>query len=202
MGPMILGVIAATVGWYFIFGTGSLNFWWGMAGATTALALWSILWAGDKRRRMFRFKPSYFFWGLISAAILYFIFWAGDLVSAQLFSFAPAQIASIYANRVGMDPAAMALLLFFIIGPAEEIFWRGMVQRTIARNFGDNTGLVTGAVIYALVHLWSANFILVMAALICGLYWGWIYQRTDSLWPSMVSHAVWDVIIFLVYPIR
>ncbi len=42
---------------------------------------------------------------------------------------------------------------------------------------------------------------LFMAAAICGLYWGLVFYTTRSLWPGIISHAVWDVFVFLVAPI-
>ena len=58
------------------------------------------------------------------------------------------------------------------------------------------------AVIYALVHIWSFNFMLIMAALVAGLVWGLVYRLCPKALPALiVSHAVWDALIFVVLPI-
>jgi membrane protease YdiL (CAAX protease family) len=129
------------------------------------------------------------------------IFWLGNLVSTWILPLAPAQVDAIYGNKAQLDARIVGLLLFFWIGPAEEIFWRGMVQRELSEFFGRNMGWIAGALIYAGVHLWAGNFILFMAALIAGLYWGWLYKRFGSLWPGIISHSIWDVTIFLVAPV-
>ncbi len=198
---MITGAVFAALFWLVLFGLELVDFWWGMTVAAGLLAAWSIAFSGDDRRALFEFKRNYIFWGLFSAAVLYVVFWSGDFLSRVIFDFASHQIDSIYDKRAQMDHWKIGLLLFFLIGPAEEIFWRGMVQRVLSKKYDAVIGWIAGAFIYAAVHLWAANFVLFMAALICGLFWGWIYMRFRSLWPAIISHAVWDVMIFLVLPL-
>ncbi len=198
---MIIGAAAAALFWYILFDLQAVNFWWGMTSASGILAVWSVFFAGNKRREIFRLELFHIAAGLAFAAVLYVIFWLGDYFAKLLFDFASGQIESIYANREQLESWKIGLLLFFWIGPAEEIFWRGMVQRVLSDRFGANIGWIAGALLYGAVHLWAGNFILFMAALICGLFWGWIYKKFGSLWPGIISHAVWDVIIFLIIPI-
>ena len=199
--PMITGAVFAALFWLVLFGLELVNFWWGMTAAAGLLAAWSIAFSGDDHSVLFEFKKSYIFWGLLSAVVLYAVFWTGNFLSRLILDFASGQIDSIYSNKAQMDHWKIGLLLFFWIGPAEEIFWRGMVQRVLSKRYGRIFGWVVASIIYAVVHLWAANFILFMAALICGLFWGWIYMRFRSLWPAIISHAVWDVAIFLILPL-
>lgn len=173
-----------------------------MTAASGLLAVWSICYAKEDRKRLFDFRPSYILWGIGSAAILYIVFWIGGAVSTRIFGFASSQIDSIYANKAQMNPWMLGLLLLFWIGPAEEIFWRGMGQRVLSKWLGSNVGWILGALVYAAVHLWAANFILFMAALIGGLYWGWLYKRFGSLWPGIISHALWDLVVFIILPLK
>ncbi len=198
---MITGAVFAALFWLVLFGLELVDFWWGMTAAAGLLAAWSMAFSGDDRRALFEFKRGYIFWGFFSAAILYAVFWSGDFLSRVMFDFASHQIDSIHDKRGQMDHWKIGLFLFFLIGPAEEIFWRGMVQRVLAKRYNVIVGWIVAAFIYAVVHLWAANFILFMAALICGLFWGWIYMRFRSLWPAIISHAVWDVAIFLILPL-
>lgn len=139
--------------------------------------------------------------GLSAAVILYTVFWAGNIVSRWLFSFAGTQIAAVYDNKAQASPYLIALLLALFIGPGEEIFWRGFIQDRLAARWGDWAGFLAATVAYALVHVWSGNLILMLAALIGGLFWGWLYKQTGSLVPGIVSHAVWDLAIFILFPL-
>ena len=96
----------------------------------------------------------------------------------------------------------IALLLLFIIGPAEELFWRGYVQRTLTQRWTANTGFVVTTLIYTAVHLPSMNFMLIMAAFTCGFCWGLLYRLFPQHFPAIVlSHARWDAAAFVWFPL-
>jgi membrane protease YdiL (CAAX protease family) len=94
------------------------------------------------------------------------------------------------------------VLLLLIIGPAEELFWRGYVQRTMTKLHDPNIAFIVTTIIYALVHIWSGNFMLVMAALTAGAVWGLLYRFFPKSLPALVvSHALWDALVFVIVPI-
>ena len=104
------------------------------------------------------------FIGLISAAALYLIFFLGKEISTLIFPFAAHQIGSVYGKGQGTSMGIIFFLLFFITGPAEEIYWRGYVQNSLMHSLGDTKGWLVTTAIYAGVHLWSFNFMLIAAA--------------------------------------
>ncbi len=67
---------------------------------------------------------------------------------------------------------------------------------------GDFRGWLVGSVLYAAVHISSFNFMLVGAAGVAGLFWGFMYWRLGTLWPVVISHAVWTCLAFAVAPIH
>ena len=110
------------------------------------------------------------------------------------------------AMKTGLPTWLIAVLLLCLIGPAEELFWRGYVQRTMSRILGgknpEDKAFIITAVIYALVHIWSFNFMLIMAALVAGLVWGLIYRLRPQALPALiVSHALWDALVFVILTI-
>lgn len=140
--------------------------------------------------------------GIALALALWGVFWVGDKVATWMFPFARPQVDTIYSMKESQSEWIIGLLLLFVIGPAEEIFWRGFVQRGIGVRSTANAAFVATLLIYGLIHVWKFNFMLVMAALVCGLVWGLAYR----LWPKqlfalIVSHAVWDTLVFVVWPI-
>ena len=105
-------------------------------------------------------------------------------------------------DQEGESPWLLAALLLLLIGPAEEIFWRGYVQRTLSKRWNPNAGFVVATLIYALVHAGSCNFMLVMAALVVGAAWGALYRFFPNRFAAIIlSHAVWDVAVFIFFPI-
>ncbi len=140
--------------------------------------------------------------GVLLAAVLWGGFWVGEKASAWLFDFARPQVELIYGMKTGESPWLLSILLLILIGPAEEIFWRGYVQNAFSKRWNPNVGFIVTTLIYALVHIWSFNFMLVMAALVVGAIWGLLYRLyPQKLGALIVSHAVWDVAVFVLFPI-
>lgn len=33
------------------------------------------------------------------------------------------------------------------------------------------------------------------------IYWGWLYKKEKSLLPVIISHGIWDLTIFVIFPL-
>jgi len=55
--------------------------------------------------------------------------------------------------------------------------------------------------LYAAVHLTSRNPVLVLAALVCGLVWGYQYLKFKSVLANIISHICFDLAVFLFLPL-
>jgi membrane protease YdiL (CAAX protease family) len=193
-------VAVATGLWGFAFYLTWLNFWIKIPIAAACLAVLSLalqrLPEGD-----LAFDGPAILRGILSAVCLYFIFWFGKTVSLWLFPFAPQQIGAIYGKGQGFPMPVVFLLLLFVTGPCEEIYWRGFLQRNLVRRYGKWRGWGIATAVYAGVHLWSLNFMLIGAAAVAGAFWGYLYLRWNRLSPVIVSHALWSAFVFAVVPI-
>ena len=178
-----------------------VNFWLMMSISAVVLLTGSTIIQRKDLLEIYRFKTSYILVGIFSAFVLYMVFFVGNFAASQLFSFAKGQINGIYDLRKQSTPVVIGFLVF-LIGPAEEIFWRGVVQHTIAHRLNPIKGCLIASLLYALVHIWAFNFMLFMAALVCGLFWGLVYMKYRSLWPGIISHALWDLFIFVLLPVH
>jgi len=138
--------------------------------------------------------------GIISALILYGIYYGGYLLLQKLFAGTGAWLSGIYGFKRDTYIIKIALLLIFIIGPGEEILWRGYIQRTLGRYSGPTIALVVTSILYALIHIASMNPLLVFAALFGGLFWGMLYIWKKSILINIISHIAWDILIFIVSP--
>lgn len=205
-----LAILAAALLWFYMFSPwthGAPHFWIVMSFSAVALMSLGLGFTPDRKELLKVERPVIqLIGGIILAFALWGVFWVGDKASAWLFDFARPQVENVYSMKAGLPQWLIGLLLVFLIGPAEELFWRGYVQRTMSRLLGgkhpaDLAFLVTAA-IYALVHIWSFNFMLVMAALVAGVVWGFIYRLCPKALPALVvSHALWDVLVFIILPI-
>ncbi len=204
MKAVIFLIILATLLWFLIFSPwtfGKFNFWAGMVPATGILALSGLYLDRKNLKEIYSFKSSYILIGVGSAVVLYLIFLAGNAISKLLFNFAQSQVSNIYLSRQQASPALIAVLLLGWIGPADEIFWRGFVQRRMSDRLGKWSGYLLASLFYAGIHVWAFNFMLFGAALVCGLFWGYLFLHYRSVWPGLISHALWDATVFVLLPI-
>ena len=197
--PLIGTVLLASALWFITFYLTWSIFWIKISASAATLALLSI-WLQPDPREYFKFNGRAIILGLLSAAVLYLIFWTGKAVSAVILPFAGHQIGGIYDKGAGTSMWVIALLLFFITGPAEELYWRGYLQKNLMVRFGRWQGWLLATVIYAAVHIWSFNFMLIGAAFVAGAFWGAMYWYLRDLAPVIISHSVWSAVIFAVLP--
>jgi membrane protease YdiL (CAAX protease family) len=196
---IVLTVGLACVLWFVTFYLSWASFWIKIAFSAATLAILS-LWIQPHRKDQFRFNQSAVLQGLVSAGLLYAIFWIGKTISGTLMPFASTQINGIYQKGLGTHTGIIAALLFFVTGPCEEIYWRGFLQKNLAARFGPWQGWLLATVIYAAVHIWSFNLMLIGAAAMAGAFWGAMFWRYNNLMPVIISHSVWSTVIFAVFP--
>lgn len=203
MRKLTLSCILAALLWFFMFScwtVGLVNFWLMMSISAIILIILSHSF-GREWKEDIRFSWKQVMLGIAIAAILWGLFWVGDKVSQMMFCFAREGVDSIYDMKGETNKWIIAVALLFVIGPAEELFWRGYVQRKLMMKMGKNWGFVVATLIYTLIHIWSFNFMLVMAALVCGMIWGGLYRlRPKWFLALIISHAVWDACAFVVFP--
>ena len=202
MKKLTLSLIVAAALWFIMFSPWTaplVDFWCAMAVSAVVLISLACLFGG---RPQLRLDVRELLLGVLIAVFLWCVFWIGDKLSQQMFSFARPQVDTIYGMKEGQNPWLLSAALLFIIGPAEELFWRGYVQRRLGKCCSLNTAFLTTTAIYALVHLPSLNFMLIMAALVCGLVWGGLYRLMPQHFAAIVlSHALWDAAAFVWFPL-
>lgn len=159
-------------------------------------------WASPEWWKDVRFGLSDLLLGTALAAAMWGVFWIGEYLSTMMFGFARPQVDMIYGMKEGENPLVLTLLMLLIIGPAEEIFWRGYIQKTLSERWNPNIGFIVTTLVYSLVHLPKMNFMLIMAAAVAGFIWGLAYRFfPERLGAIILSHALWDCAVFIWFPI-
>ena len=196
---LLVGSLALAYGLFaFTFKGPRTQFWNRMT--LTGLTLGGLALKTQPRLRETRIGPKDVATGLASAAGLYVVFQIGDRVARVIMPMGASEIDEIYGLRRLGNKQAIAARLVGIIGPAEELYWRGVVQHRLMELFGKPLGTVLGTAAYGGAHLVTGNFTLIGAASVAGGYWGALYALGVSTGALIVSHAAWDVWIFLIAP--
>jgi len=166
----------------------------------TGLGLGSWALATSRPARRIGIGPGRILAGLASALTLYLTFGLGDRFARRFVPGGDADIREIYGLRALRPRAEIATRLAVVIGPAEEVFWRGLVQSALMRRYGRWPGSALAVAGYGGVHLTSGNFTLLGAATTAGAHWCLLYALGMPLGALVVSHVAWDIWIFLVQP--
>jgi uncharacterized protein len=197
-GALAVGLIAAQAAFAATFRGPRSRFWSRMT--YTGLGLGSLAVATSRPARRVRIGPKEVVLGLVSAGTLYVTFKIGDVFARRFVPGGDAQIRDIYTLRTLRPKPEIATRLATIVGPAEELFWRGLVQDALMARYGRWTGAAMAAMAYGGVHVITGNFTLFGAAGIAGAHWCTLYAAGVPLGALVVSHVAWDIWIFLVQP--
>ncbi|MEM9915210.1 MAG: CPBP family intramembrane glutamic endopeptidase [Planctomycetota bacterium] len=83
-----------------------------------------------------------------------------------------------------------------VVGPLlEEIVFRGLLQTLLLEVFGRKarwTAIVIASAVFASVHLGATTWHALPGLFVLGVALGWIYERTGSLLPVYLIHAVFN----------
>lgn len=133
--------------------------------------------------------------GLISLP-LYTVFAALQIAITKMLALKPETglIEPLTAGSVGAF-----LWIWFAVAllPAitEEAMYRGFIQTATVQKWGLGIGLVVASFIFSFAHLEPAGF---LSRIGMGLWFGYLFWRTGSLWPGAVAHTLnntWGVIL-------
>ena len=201
---IVAGILIATVLWFVMFSPWTapyVNFWIMMTVSGVILTSYTT-WSSPGWWRDVKPDMGNIVLGVLLAAMMWVVFWLGDLLSSLMLDFARPQVDSIYGMKDGENPWILSVLLLLIIGPAEEIFWRGYIQKSLSEKWNPNIGFIVTTLIYSLVHLPKFNFMLIMAAAVAGFIWGLAYRLfPEKFGAILISHAIWDCAVFVWFPI-
>ncbi len=95
---------------------------------------------------------------------------------------------------VAVAPVGAALLLM-LAGPLiEEYLFRGMILRGLLENTGRFTAIVVSAVLFGFIHGNLRQFVI---GVTLGATFGWWYERTRSVGPGLLGHAVFNSVTWV-----
>ncbi|MDP8207967.1 MAG: type II CAAX endopeptidase family protein [Candidatus Electryonea clarkiae] len=198
--PLIVSVLSvAAIVWFFLFAVKGTPFWTVIAIATFVLGSISIIVYPDTLRASLKTWLMHIALGLLVAGILYFIFYVGNII-VRLLPFGSSGVEAVYGTKSQASDRTILMLLLFPVGPGEELFWRGLVQRALSARLGPLKGFIIATLLYTAVHLPSMNITLIGAAAVGGIVWGLLYRKVKHIGPGIVSHAIWDAAVFVLFP--
>lgn len=122
-----------------------------------------------------------------------------------------ALIAGVFMNSQGSEnpvisqimsaanaPDPVVILLFYltiaVMAPiCEETMFRGFIYGSLRKRFGTALAVLCSAMIFGLVHFDKGG---IMGLIAIGVVLAYLYERTRSLLPCMVTHGLWNGAMF------
>jgi membrane protease YdiL (CAAX protease family) len=166
----------------------------------TGIALASLSLGARPQLRCTRIGWREVLWGAASARLLYAVFRQADRMLRRLLPGGAAQISEIYSLSQLRPRQELMARLALIIVPGEELFWHGYGQDALSQRWGRFWGFAGAVAAYGGMHVVTGNIALIGAAVVAGAFWGALYALALPLGGLIVSHLVWDNLIFLIAP--
>ena len=84
-------------------------------------------------------------------------------------------------------------LLGGVVAPLkEEILFRGLIYPPLRRALGRGKGMLLTGLFFATLHFDIVRF---LPLLIGGVVLSWLYERSASIWPAVIAHGTWNILM-------
>ncbi|WP_262174554.1 CPBP family intramembrane glutamic endopeptidase [Haloarcula laminariae] len=132
-------------------------------------------------------------------ALLSLLFVGSQIISALGIQSAQNQIVTVGQQ----NPNVFLILIplsFLLVGPGEELLFRGLVQGTLRETLHPARAIVLASALFASIHLFSltgeGKMVYIGIAFILALVLGVIYEYTDNLAVPAVVHGAYNAVQF------
>jgi membrane protease YdiL (CAAX protease family) len=191
------GLVLAVAAWAFLFRLPREGLWprtWVAAPMLIAYSLAAL--AADDRlgETLEPITPLEVGIGLGVGAAWLVATQVGHRILCRLFPAFLAQVNDLYRIRDEGTPLWSMVGAVTLMGVAEELLFRGLVQGGI--------GLAAAVAAYTLVQAVEGKWALGLAALLGGLVWGVLFWWRDGLVAPVVAHVLWTGTLTFLWPLK
>jgi len=134
------------------------------------------------------------------AAVPLYLLGAG-IVSVLTIMFGPSPMAEDYVEAVMprdvIQLTALVVISLVLVGPVEELAFRGFVQKGFENSLGKRKGLLIASFMFGLMHI-TASPHNVVTGFVGGLVLGYVWQKTgENTTASAVMHGTLNAVAFI-----
>jgi len=103
-------------------------------------------------------------------------------------------VAKLVIPRDALQLVAMIVLSLVLVGPVEEVAFRGFVQKGFENSFGKTKGLLIASALFGIGHSLVSPYS-VIPTTFGGLILGYVWQKTgENTTASALMHGIYDSI--------
>lgn len=164
-------------------------------GLSMALTIVGVLIYRKLRRgegRVFRlslrgFNPMLILWGFVLVLIT-------GIVIEPVLNLFPESFLELL-NNMGANGGWSVLMLAVLAPVMEEVLFRGILLEAVREKYSSGRAIVVSALMFGVIHIIPQQ---VVNAFVIGLILGFIYVRTNSLWPVIIIHALNNAMAYVI----
>ncbi|WP_158058345.1 CPBP family intramembrane glutamic endopeptidase [Halorussus halophilus] len=144
---------------------------------------------------------------VVGGTVALFVFRLVAILAAQALGLPLAGNSVTQLAEEGLLETLLVLvpLSILVVGPAEEILFRGVIQRYLGETFSEVTAILVASVLFALVHFPTMYIatpdlfaVGVTMVILFGLsiLLGYLYVWTENLVVPILVHGLYDALLF------
>ncbi len=137
------------------------------------------------------FRRSAYGW-LAIAFVAYYVL---AIVYGLVFNPPQEELPKELGAEEGVGLAIATGILLIVVAPvAEEIFFRGFLYQAFRNSFGVWPGAILSGLVFGVIHF---EFFKLVQLAILGVILALLFERTQSLWPPIMLHAINNTLAFI-----
>lgn len=133
------------------------------------------------------FNPMLILWGFVLVLIT-------GIVIEPVLNLFPESFLDLL-NQMGANGGWSVLMLAILAPVMEEVLFRGILLESVREKYSSGRAIVVSALMFGVIHVIPQQ---VVNAFVIGLILGFIYVRTDSLWPVIIIHALNNAMAYVI----
>lgn len=151
-------------------------------------------------------SPTGFGWGLIAVGV--FVLLVVQFGLSFLLTQLGIQAGENQVILVGRENPQFFLYMIFVsvlvVGPIEELLFRGVVQGLLRRALSAWPAILLAAALFGLVHVWAVQgatdqqLVYAVVATVLGVVLGYLYERTGNVVVPGLAHGLYNAMLFAI----
>lgn len=162
---------------------------------------------------MMEYLIGYVFFAVLTSIVIYLLFFRGTGFKKIKFNYWIVEfavfvvlilLAQIFLGNykhANMHLVWTIVATTVMVGIGEEMLFRGLVYTAFKEKYGVFVGVLVSAFIFGFLHITNiaggqsvkSTLLQMLSAGLSGIVGAWVFYKTENLIPTMIYHAVWDM---------
>lgn len=93
-----------------------------------------------------------------------------------------------------------SVIILISTGLAEELIFRGIIQKNAENVLGNIWGLLYASVLFTVLYIGWQSYVEIIFIFMVAIFYGYIFQRTRSIFGISLSHGITNIMLLLILP--